>query len=54
MERDLLLRIAELSRAPEDGLKQSALWAVKNLINKAGKEDKMRIMDHIGWDHLLL
>ncbi|KLO18589.1 ARM repeat-containing protein [Schizopora paradoxa] len=54
MERSFLLRIAELSQAHEDGLKQSALWTVKNLVNKATKEEKILIMSHIGWDQLLV
>lgn len=54
MERSLLLRIAELSRVEEDGLKQSALWTVKNLVNKASKEEKMLIMNQVGWDQLLM
>jgi len=54
MERGLLLRIAELCRFQEDGLRLSALWTVKNLVNKATKEDKMLVMNHVGWDQLLL
>ncbi|KAL5511605.1 hypothetical protein ACEPAH_4822 [Sanghuangporus vaninii] len=52
VERGAVSRIAELTRAPEDKLKISALWAVKNLLDKASSEDKLSIMKQVGWDHL--
>ena len=54
MERGLLARIAELCGAPEDGLKLSALWTVKNFVDKASKDEKLLAMSHVGWGRLLL
>ncbi|KAL5533100.1 hypothetical protein ACEPAF_4876 [Sanghuangporus sanghuang] len=52
VERGAVSRIAELTRASEDKLKVSALWAVKNLLDKASSKDKLSIMKQVGWDHL--
>lgn len=52
MERGMVGRISELARAHEDVLRVSALWAVKNLLNKATSEDKESVMKQMGWDYL--
>ncbi|EJD05875.1 ARM repeat-containing protein [Fomitiporia mediterranea MF3/22] len=52
MNRGIIERISCLVRAPEDQLKISALWAVKNLVNKASTEDKVSIMKQVGWVYL--
>lgn len=52
MEHGMTARIAELSRSPEDKLRVSALWAVKNLLNKATTEEKQIVMRDVGWEYL--
>ncbi|KAH8117384.1 armadillo-type protein [Phellopilus nigrolimitatus] len=52
LERGMVTRISELSRSQEDALRVSALWAIKNLLNKATTEEKQIIMSQLGWEHL--
>lgn len=52
MERGMVARVAELSRAQEDGLRVNALWVVKNLLTNASTKEKEDIMRQIEWDYL--
>ena len=49
----MVSRIAELSRYPEETLRISALWAVKNLMNKATTDEKESVMTRLEWNHFL-
>ncbi|KAI5124564.1 hypothetical protein M0805_003084 [Coniferiporia weirii] len=52
MERGIIKRISELSRSQEKALRVGALWAIKNLLNKATVEEKQDVMNQLGWGHL--
>lgn len=53
LERGMVARIAALSRYPEETLRVNALWAVKNIMNKATADEKESVMSQIGWQYFL-
>lgn len=52
LEQGLLLRLVDLLRSEDLGLRLNALWAFKNLLHKSSSELKSTVMDSIGWKNL--